>query len=267
MAARSWRQALLAVVVLHWTGVAAFSETPPDPVPSDPASRYFVLEQVVGGWGLTRTLLVKRVGPDGARYFQLWVDCEEQMGERGPEAVSISGARSSRPTVEEPLAGPTVSGDLSREYCRDSLRLLQAEKRKQTRLEIQRWTRAEALRPRRREGPARPANITAAEVQEIQAVARDLAPGAMVNIGAVVSGCPCEDGPACTDQVWVVSFRPDKSTGLLLSRIANQWTIGPVQQWWLDYEELLGRPRNHAKDEEGEMYNRFPACASEDKGQ
>jgi hypothetical protein len=60
-------------------------------------------------------------------------------------------------------------------------------------------------------------------------------PGAIVNIGAVTVGCPCEDGAGSADQVWIVAQRADRSDGLLLSRIKNRWVIGPVQRWWLAY--------------------------------
>jgi hypothetical protein len=65
-----------------------------------------------------------------------------------------------------------------------------------------------------------------------------LLPDAIVNISGVVTGCACEDGPACSDQVWVVAYRPEWSKGLELSKINGHWTVGPLQQWWLDYEKL-----------------------------
>jgi hypothetical protein len=101
--------------------------------------------------------------------------------------------------------------------------------------------RAFALRPTRRDSPLRYENIGDTEVAEIRRVAANVVPRAIVNISGVVEGCPCEDGPACSEQVWILAYRSDKTVGLLLSRIKDEWTIGPVQQWWLDYEDLQSR--------------------------
>lgn len=120
-------------------------------------------------------------------------------------------------------------------------------------------------RPHRREGPVRTDNIRDEEVQEIQLVLAQVRPGAIVNIGTVVSGCPCEDGSACSDQVWVVAHSPGTSVGLLLSRINAHWMIGPVQHWWLDREDLEARRKNFSSalaylDAEDALTERFPAC-------
>lgn len=98
--------------------------------------------------------------------------------------------------------------------------------------------RAGDLAPSRRDAPARPLNITDVEVREIQAAALDVLPRAIVNIGTVTTGCKCEDGAGCTDQVWIVATDSRRTKGLQLSRILGRWTIGPVQQWWLRYEEF-----------------------------
>jgi hypothetical protein len=113
--------------------------------------------------------------------------------------------------------------------------------------------RAAQLAPRRRDAPMREANITDQEVREIQAAALDVVPRAIVNIGAVTTGCPCEDGPSCTDQVWIVATDSSRSKGLLLSRILGSWAVGPVQTWWLRYDDLLKR-RAEFKD-----YRKFDA--------
>ena len=130
---------------------------------------------------------------------------------------------------------------------------------------------ASGSRPVRRDGPMRAENINAEEVRETQSVMSSVLPGAIVNISAVVSGCPCEDGPACADQVWVVAYRPAWSKGLQLSKIGGHWAVGPVQQWWLDYEKLEAeRPKHPAGDWKAwseyldasdKLYERFPACA------
>ena len=91
-------------------------------------------------------------------------------------------------------------------------------------------------------------------------------PGDIVNIGTVVSGCPCEDGSTCSDQVWVVAHSPGTSVGLLLSRINSHWVIGPVQQWWLDREDLYARRDSFSSRftyfaAEDALTERFPACA------
>lgn len=123
-------------------------------------------------------------------------------------------------------------------------------------------------RPARREGPLREDNITDVEVREIQEVMASLAPGAIVNISGVVTGCPCEEGGGCTDQVWVVANRPERSRGLQLSRISGHWTVGPVQQWWLDYERLQTQ-RPKASDQQAwgnylaaqdKLEQRYPTC-------
>lgn len=88
-------------------------------------------------------------------------------------------------------------------------------------------------------GTLRYENISDLEVREIQRVADTLNPGAIVEIGGVTEGCPCEDGPLCTNQVWVVSHRPEQAKGFMLSRIEGHWTLGAVQKWWLEHEALL----------------------------
>ena len=119
--------------------------------------------------------------------------------------------------------------------------------------------------PYRREGPVRGYNITDREVHEIQLVLAEVRPGDIVNIGTVVSGCPCEDGSSCSDQVWVVANSPGTSVGLLLSHINNQWVIGPVQRWWLDRADLEARRHSFSSRfayfaAEDALTERFPAC-------
>ena len=84
------------------------------------------------------------------------------------------------------------------------------------------------------------------EVREIQAVVFQVLPGSILNISGVVSECPCEDGPACSDQVWIVAHRPNQTKGLQLSRIDAHWAIGPVQQWWFDFENLAATRQRFA---------------------
>lgn len=97
-------------------------------------------------------------------------------------------------------------------------------------------------RPKRQEQPLRGANISDEEVRQIEQATRALAPGALVNIGPVTTGCPCEDGPDCSDRVWVVAYSPAYSQGLMLSRLAGRWQLGALQAWWLEHDALHGRP-------------------------
>jgi len=105
----------------------------------------------------------------------------------------------------------------------------------------QRWSRARQLRPRRPTDPLRETNISDNEVRQIEQATRAVFPTAVVNISGVTSGCPCEDGPDCTDQVWVVAWHSKESHGLKLSLIGGEWVTGPVQRWWLQYESLGDR--------------------------
>ena len=126
--------------------------------------------------------------------------------------------------------------------------------------------RVEATRPARRDGPARTANVSDDEVREIQSAVSGVLSGAIVNISTIVTGCPCEDGPLCSDQVWIVAYRPDASVELLLSKVAGHWTLGTVQRWWLEYERLETKHRKlhgrlyDAFEMRDSMYERFPAC-------
>ena len=127
--------------------------------------------------------------------------------------------------------------------------------------------RAFQLRPRPPIGPMRTQNISDVEVLEIQAAAANVMPKAIVNIGSVVTGCPCEDGPNCADQVWVVAFTPEQSAGMLFSRIDGTWGVGPVQKWQLDLQELERRRNTFQKysdflTAERALLDRFPVCAA-----
>jgi hypothetical protein len=127
--------------------------------------------------------------------------------------------------------------------------------------------RAIELRPRRRDEPLRYLNISDNEVREIQQVAEKFLTRTMLNISPVIEGCPCEEGPLCTDQVYVVSFVAEKAGGLQLSRVKNVWQIGVVQRWWSKYDALKARrdKMNYfAFDSaESELFGEFPSCAGE----
>lgn len=116
--------------------------------------------------------------------------------------------------------------------------------------------------PGRRDGPLRKANLSDQETREIQAATLEVFPGSLLNISGVVSGCPCEEGPACSDQVWVVAHRPGHTQGLELSRIDGHWMIGIVQQWWLSYEQIQSLWRTAAYSKALQTLNdSFPVCA------
>jgi hypothetical protein len=127
----------------------------------------------------------------------------------------------------------------------------------------QRWT----TRPNRRDGPLRARNISDDEVLEIESIIRQAVPGATTHISGVVTGCPCEDGPNCSEQVWIVAYTPEQSRGLELSRISGRWSVGPAQQWWLDYDNLQARRESFPSISafsraQIELSDRFPVCAT-----
>jgi hypothetical protein len=118
--------------------------------------------------------------------------------------------------------------------------------------------------PKRRDGPLRDTNISDDEVREIKGVVQTVLPGSLVNISGVVTGCPCEEGAGCSDQVWAVAYRPGRMKGLQLSKIGGHWTIGRVQQWWLDKEDLDNSKHTDWKSYRAAanaLQDRFPACA------
>jgi hypothetical protein len=123
--------------------------------------------------------------------------------------------------------------------------------------------RIRQTQPDRRNGPLREANLSDNEVREIQAIAFRIFPGAILNISGVVTGCPCEEGPACADQVWVVARSGGHTNGLQLSRIGGRWAVGVVQQWWLNYQKLQADrtlPPGKRYDALQAMHDNFPAC-------
>ncbi|HYJ41020.1 MAG TPA: hypothetical protein VEW08_09530 [Steroidobacteraceae bacterium] len=127
--------------------------------------------------------------------------------------------------------------------------------------------RAYELRPKRRDEPLRYLNISDYEVREIQLVAEKYLPQVLLNISPVVTGCPCEEGPQCTDQVYIVAETPQSSKGLQLSRIRNAWVVGSVQQWWLKRDALAANSgkMSYAKYESAvnELVRDFPMCVGE----
>ena len=258
------RQPLVCFILSMLTAAAA-AETPLS-VPSDPKAKYYVLERDRGGdW---QKLLTRRVGPSGVKYAERTFDCRARTVPYFVEADNLQALRSAKPDrTNVPIVNGSVDHDLWIEVWvagRTPEDKRSAERRAEgnRRMELER--RIQQSRPYRRESPLRAANVSDGEVQEIKLSASDVLPGAIVNIGGVVTGCPCEDGPSCSDQVWIEAYRSDTTLGLLLSRINKHWTVGSVQWWWLDYENLQARVhvldwQTYRKEEEA-LKDRFPAC-------
>jgi len=135
--------------------------------------------------------------------------------------------------------------------------------------------RAWKLEPKRRDSPLRDLNISDNEIREVESIAQAYLPRSMVNISPVVTDCPCEEGPACTAQVYVVAQTKDKTRGLQLSRTngpggVGRWGVGMVQQWYLRREALVPSHTGNSfvdnyLDEKAlnELYEEFPACAGQ----
>jgi hypothetical protein len=127
--------------------------------------------------------------------------------------------------------------------------------------------RAYELRPKRRDEPLRYLNISDYEVREIQLMAEKYLPKVLLNISPVVTGCPCEEGPQCTDQVYIVAETAQSSKGLLMSRIKNAWVVGSVQQWWLKHDALEADSgkMSYEKYENAmnELVRDFPMCVGD----
>ena len=127
--------------------------------------------------------------------------------------------------------------------------------------------RARQLYPDRRNTPLRDLNITDGEVREVQAIAARFLPKALVNISPVVTDCPCEEGPACTAQVYVLATAKGKTTGLQLSRMLSTWDVGVVQKWWLKMDAIQRQNTGNTNLDDylvakarNELLEEFPAC-------
>ena len=119
----------------------------------------------------------------------------------------------------------------------DSRALTDAEMEKREAI----FQRARDLYPRRRDTPLRYLNISDNEVREIQRLASGVQISEIMNISPVVTGCACEEGPDCTEQVNIIGKYKDRMIELQLSRLRNRWSIGRVQRWWLEYAALQAR--------------------------
>jgi hypothetical protein len=162
----------------------------------------------------------------------------------------IAGFVSALAVAAEP-AKPSVAKDRP-------LALIELDKR----IMIER--RARELFPRRRESPMRYLNITDDEVREIQGLAAKSSLHELVNISAVVTGCACEEGAGCTEQVYVLARKEGHTVGLQLSRFKNRWNLGRVQRWWLEYAALQAREDKMDIREYEQAHQRllleFPMC-------
>lgn len=127
--------------------------------------------------------------------------------------------------------------------------------------------RATELYPARRNTPLRDLNISDNEVREIETISRKYLPPDYVNISPVVTDCPCEEGPACTAQVYVVAQGREKERGLQLSRMNDRWGLGIVQQWWFRREAVVRQNTGNRfldsyleQKAINELYEEFPVC-------
>jgi len=129
------------------------------------------------------------------------------------------------------------------------------------------WERALELQPQRRDAPLRYLNISDNEVREIQVLSEKYIPKVLLNIGPVVTGCACEEGPQCTDQVYIVAENSQNTVALQLSRVRNVWQVGVVQQWWLKYSAIRPTldklPWAKFQSARSELLREFPACIGE----
>ena len=130
--------------------------------------------------------------------------------------------------------------------------------------------RARALFPGRRDSPLRDLNISDNEIREVEAIAQKYLPRSLVNISPVVAECPCEEGPTCTAQVYVVATTRTSSRGLQLSRMNDHWVVGMVQQWWHRRDAIVSQNTgNRFLDDYlyekavNELYEEFPACVGQ----
>jgi hypothetical protein len=111
-------------------------------------------------------------------------------------------------------------------------------------------------------------NITDEEVREVQRAALKVYPDSIVSISGVTDTCDCEDGGGCTAQVWLALYRQNKMRSLELSKIGGHWTIGAVQRWSLQYDQLQARdPGVWAgaktlawQEERQRLLDSFPSC-------
>ena len=130
--------------------------------------------------------------------------------------------------------------------------------------------RAEELYPARRNTPLRDVNISDEEIREVEQLTRKYLPRAYVNISPVVTDCPCEEGPTCTAQVYVVAQSETRTRGIQLSRMNDRWNVGVVQQWWLRRDAIVPQHTGNSflddyllRKAVNELYEEFPMCVGQ----
>jgi hypothetical protein len=130
--------------------------------------------------------------------------------------------------------------------------------------------RANELYPARRNTPLRDVNISDEEIREVEQLTRRYLPRAYVNISPVVTDCPCEEGPACTAQVYVVAQSENHTRGIQLSRMKDRWNVGVVQQWWFRRDAVVPQHTGNSfldyylrRKAVTELYEEFPLCAGQ----
>ena len=130
--------------------------------------------------------------------------------------------------------------------------------------------RAWELYPDRRNTPLREVNISDEEIREVEVLTRKYLPRAYVNISPVVTDCPCEEGPMCSAQVYVVAQTAEKTRGLQLSQMKGRWDVGAVQKWWMRREGVVRQHTGNTFLDDylfqkavNELYEEFPVCAEQ----
>jgi hypothetical protein len=131
------------------------------------------------------------------------------------------------------------------------------------------WRRALELHPGRRDTPLRAVNISDGEVREVQLIAARYLPRTLVNISPVVTDCPCEEGPNCTAQVYVLATAKDKTSGLQLSRTKEHWDVGVVQKWWMRRDAVKRQNTGNSflddylwEKAQNDLLEEFPLCVA-----
>jgi hypothetical protein len=132
------------------------------------------------------------------------------------------------------------------------------------------FRRAREIYPGRRDTPLRDLNISDGEVREVQTIAARYLPRALVNISPVVRECPCEEGPNCTAQVYVLASAKGKTSGLQLSRTKEVWDVSVVQKWWLKHDAIRRQDTGNtflddylAQKARNDLLEEFPLCAKQ----
>lgn len=179
--------------------------------------------------------------------------------------VALAAAAASHAQSKTPAPARSLTPDQMRQMMEDREYWRQQRGRYQD-IEFRAWK----LQPARRDTPLRELNISDDEIREVETIAQSYLPRSMVNISPVVTDCPCEEGPTCTAQVYVIAQTKDKTRGLQLSRMNDRWGVSLVQQWYLRREALVDSHTGNSFLDDyldqkalNELYEEFPVCAGE----